>query len=479
MSSQKHIEHAAIWSAIDVSIRFGLKFVVLIILARLLAPEDFGLVAMLLIFISIGTVLIESGFSQGLIQRANTTHIDESSIFFFTIVMGGAVATALFLSSFQISEFFEQPVLESMVCWFAFNIFINSFGVIHITLLTKELDFKTLTKVNITATLVSSLIAVVMAFQGWGVWSLVVQVISSTVLTVIMLWLLHSWRPLWVFSVASIKSYFKFGGFLLFTALLYSLYVNLYAVLIGKQYSAEAVGFFAQAKRLQQLPVDLMSNIVGRVAFPVFSKIHNDKDKLARGMRKALVLVMFINAPLMLGILMLAEPLIRILFGEKWLVSAPILEVLALVGLLWPMHELNVKVLVAQGHSAINAKIQLIKVTVGILLLFLAVPYGILAVAYSQLIASVFGYFVNAYYTKKFIGYGGWKQIRDVLPYVIASFFMMFGVFIVSWSLDVSYQLEFILSIIVGATTYLVACKFLKLEALEYVMQLKIKGITK
>lgn len=451
-------------------VRHGFNFLILIALARILSPTDFGLVAMLALFVAVAGLLIDSGFGQALIQRQQATRVDESTVFFFTLLMGALIALFLCVLASWIAVFFGQPILERMTYWMALNLFLNAFGTIHTTLLTKELDFKTLTKAGGAATVVSGGVAVFMATQGWGVWSLVGQVLASTVTTVLLLWLLHPWRPLWAFSIASLRSFFKFGGFLLWTGMLNTLYINLYALLIGKMHSVQEVGFYSQAQRMQQLPVAVMTNVVGRVAFPVFAAVSEDKSKLARGMSRALVSVMFLNIPLMMGLMVLAEPLVVTLLGEKWLLSVPVMQVLTVVGLMWPLHSLNINVLKAQGHSALNARIQLIKLTIALAILIATSPYGILAIAGGQVIASLFAFFINAHYSKVLLNYGGLAQLRDIAPYLGAGLVMALVLELVIRALDLPIFVELLLAVSAGILVYLAVCYVAKLEALNYLL---------
>ncbi|RMG97586.1 MAG: lipopolysaccharide biosynthesis protein, partial [Chloroflexi bacterium] len=303
MVDSRRIGKAVFWNALDLLTRSGLKLVVLVVLARWLRPADFGLFAMLAIFVAIAQLLIESGFSQALIQRQDSTHADESSIFFFNLMMGAVVAVLLCLASPGVAAFYAQPLLEPMTCWMALNLFINTFGGIHTALLQKELDFETLTKVGFFATLVSSGVALGMAASGWGVWSLVGQVLANTIVSVILLWLLHAWRPTWMFSFATLRSYFRFGGWLLWTSLLYVIYTNLYAMMIGKLHAVQDVGYYTQARRLQQIPINIVTSMAGRVSFPVYASVAADKQKLARGLSKATRAVVFVTLPLMLAIM--------------------------------------------------------------------------------------------------------------------------------------------------------------------------------
>lgn len=467
MTIRDRIGHAVSWSAIDLIVRNGLSFLVLIVLARILTPSDFGLMAMLVLFVAVGNLLVDSGFGQAIIQRQKSSLADESTIFYFTLTMGALIAIIMCLAAPHIARFYSHPVLENMTYWMALNLFLNAFGTIHTTLLTKELNFKTISLAGVVATVVSGGVAIIMAMHGWGVWSLVGQILASTIVLVSMLWLLHSWRPMWVFSFESLRSYFRFGGFVLWTGILSTIHTNLYALIVGKLHSVQDVGFFSQARRLQLLPVNIMTTVVARVAFPVFSGISDDKARLARGIRKALISVMFINVPLMLGILVLAEDLVMVLFGMKWLPSVPVLQVLAIAGLMFPFNALNIDVLKAQGHSALNARIQLIRLTIGISLLIVTSPFGIVAIAYGQVMASFLALLINTYYTKKLLDYGALTQMRDIMPYVAASAPMILVILVVLRYANLANLTELIVATLAGIMIYLAVCKMAGLEAVD------------
>lgn len=472
MADYRRIGKAVSWNALDLLTQTGLNFIVLVLLARWLQPADFGLVAMLTIFIAMAQLLIESGFSQALIQRQQATHTDESTIFFFTLMMGAMIALLLCAAAPAIAKFYDQPLLRSMTCWMALNLFLNTFGVIHTTLLQKKLDFKTLTKVGVLATLVSSGVALGMAASGWGVWSLVGRVLVHTIGSVILLWLLHAWRPIWSFSLATLRSYFRFGGWLLWTGLLNTIYTNLYTLLIGKMHSVQDVGYYTQARRLQQIPIHIVTSMADRVTFPIYASIADEKQKIVRGLSKATTAVVFITMPLMLAIIVLAEPIILLLLGEKWAMAAPVLQALAIAGVMAPLNALNLNVLKAQGHSALNARIQIVRISIAIGLLLAASPFGILAIAYGQALASLLAFFVNAHYTRVFLNYGARSQLREIFPYLAAALTMATSMWLAMEVVTLPQVYEMSLACVVGAGIYLLIAKLARFAALTNIMQL-------
>lgn len=453
------------WSALDVFMRQGVQFVVSIVLARILAPEDFGVIAMLAMFIGVAGVFIDSGFSSALIQRQNVTHTDESTVFFFNLGMGAVTALLLCAAAPWIAAFFKQPVLQYLTYAMAFNLFVNAFGSIHGTLLNKELNFKTTAKVGVVSSVVAGVLAIYMASRGYGVWSLAWHAVASGIVTVLLLWLWHPWRPLWVFSFESLRSLFRFGGYLSAMNLVGVLHTNLYSVLIGKFYSVHDVGIYDRAQKTQLMSGNLIMSIINRVAFPVFSATAQDNERLARGFRKAQRLVMFVNIPLMLGIIILADPIVRMLFGEQWLACVPILRILGAAGIILPMQIFNVNILMAQGRTDLLFNIMLLKRSVAIGLTIAASFHGVFAIAWAQVLASIFSLWVNAHYSKVFLSYGVVKQLRDLLPYLVAVTPAILGVYAFLIFTELPHYLELILASGIGFALYLLASQILRVDA--------------
>ncbi len=448
--------------------RQGLQFLISIILARILSPNDFGVVAMLALFVGVASIFIDSGFSAALIQRQNTTHTDESTVFFFNIGMGFLAALLLSIAAFWIAAFFNEPTLQYLTYAMSFNLFVNSFGSIHNTMLIKEMNFKTIAKAGIVSSSTAGMLAIFLAFRGYGVWSLAVQSITTSIISVLLLWYWHSWRPKWTFSLISLRSFFRFGGYEMAATLIDVFSNNLYLILIGKIYSPSDVGYYDRAQRTQQLPITLMMNITNRVFFSVFSTLSNDKPKLIKGLRKAQAVAMFVNIPLMVGVILLAEPLILTLFGPQWLPCVPVLQVLGIGGFLWPLHVLNLNILKAQGYSDLFFRITILKKVVSISLTIAASYYGVIAIAWAQVATSIIAYFVNTYYTKVFLSYSGLKQLGDlaanfisVLPMAISLYFLT------NLMQEASYCVKLISASVLGGLIYLVTCRLLCSEIIN------------
>ncbi len=488
---------AFLWSGADVFLRQGLKFLVGIMLARLLTPEDFGVIAMLYVFIGVADVFIDSGFSSSLIQRQDITDTDQYTVFLFNLGMGAIAAITLCGAAPWIALFFKSSILENLSYVMAMNLFIGALGSIHSTLLTKELNFRTITKVGGMATLFSGMLAVIMAWRGFGVWSLAWQTVASSVITVVLLWYWHPWRPRWEFKLYSLSRLFRFGGFMMISGLLEALYTQLYALLIGKLYTARELGFYTRATNTQQFPVSILTSVLNRVAFPVFSVAATDPVKLAKGLRKLLMLIMFFNIPAMLGLAAVAEPFVVMLFGTKWLPSVPFLQVFCLAGVLVPLSYINLNVLMAQGRSDLFFRLEVIKKIICVFFLVLASLHSIMAIAWIQPLIGLIVFFINAYYSGVLLGYGPWCQLRDIMPFGLVAMIMAIIVDLTSqllhwtsvfsllpiaeWVELLQYRLpvfEFINQLqqwspasqfaslsVLGATFYFVTCSLLRLAA--------------
>lgn len=469
---QKRTQIAVFWSSIDVLLRQGFQLLVLVFLARMLTPEDFGAIAMLNLFVGLAAIFIDCGFSSALIQKRTTTAAEETSVFYFNIAMGIITALLLCLLAPWIATYFDQPVLLYLSYALAFNLLVNSLGSIHITLLNKDLNFKTIAKVSGVSVFISGALAVILASNGYGVWSLVAQTVSQSMVTVFLLWLWHPWRPIKRFSFVTLHTYFRFGGYLFINDIIGALHANIYAVLISKYFTVYDAGLYDRAQRTQLLPVNLLMTIINRVAYPVFSAVANDKDRLARGLRKTQCLAMFVSVPFMTTIILLAEPLTVVLFGPQWLPCVPILQVLALDGMIWPLHLLNLNALKAQGRSDLFFCITLIKKSLAIGLIFAACHHGIMAMAWAQVIASFLGFAINAHYTRVFLNYGAINQVRDLLPYLIGMVPAGFGMWLIINSYQFPPLLGLILSLVTGSLLYLLSSRALRINALSEVMDI-------
>jgi teichuronic acid exporter len=428
-SLRKRSIKALIWTGSELLMRQGLQLGIAVFLARLLSPEEFGTVALLALFIGIGNVFVESGFSSALVQKQDITHTDESTVFWFNLGMGVSVAVLLWLVAPLIADFYQQPVLTPLMWVMALSVFVSAIGGIQHTLLTKNLNFKAPMQASVTASLLSGIVVCVLAYYGYGVWALAWQTLINSAVTSSLLWLLSCWRPSLTFSIQSIKKMFGFGSYLMLASLMDVAYNRFYSLLIGKVYSIHDLGIYNRADNTKQIPVDLLSMLMYRVAFPIFSAAASDCKRLKRGMVIALRGIMFLNVPVMLGLMVTADKLVLVLFGEQWTPAVPLLQVLCLAGVFWPLHVINLSVLKALGHSHLFFRLEVIKKILGTLFILGGLYYGLMGLAWSQVVFGVVTFGINAFYTRKYLGYGVWRQMLDFLPATIISIIMAVAVF--------------------------------------------------
>jgi len=461
---------ATVWSGADIFLRQGLQFAVTIALVRLLGPSEFGTIALLALFTGIATVFVDGGFSAALIQNQNVSHVDESTVFWFNLAIGVAVAAIFWIIAPAIATFYSKPILTPLMELMALNVTLSALGAIHRTLLTKQLNFRLQMEVGVIAVIASGGTAIFMAWRGYGVWALATQIVVMTGISTGLLWAWHHWRPLLAWSGDSARK--LFGGYHLGSSLLDVVYTRLYTLMIGKFYSARELGFYNNADTTAQLPGNFLTGILTRVALPMFSVAADDRVMLRRGLQLSVRGMMLLNVPMMLGMAALADPLVRTLFGAQWLTTVPILRVLCLAGVLLPVHIINLNVLMAQGHSGLMFRLEVTKKVLGVALICAGTFFGVMGIAWSQAIFSLLTFFINAHYSKQFLDYGAVAQSRDFLPVIGVAAVMAIMIYRISiyWP-EVSLR-ELMALVLIGAVFFLTSVWVLRLTVLHDVIAL-------
>ncbi len=425
--------NALIWRGMQVFGQQGIRIVIQIILARLLLPEQFGLIAMLTIFIMLSENIINSGFGQALVQKKNATHTDECSIFYFNILVSVVATGLLWLFAPWISAFYNQPLLIPLTRVLSLNLIINAFSQIQRIILIKKIDFKSQLKVGISASLFSGIVGAVMAYKGFGVWALVGQQVSISLSQTMIYWLVSDWRPSLILSFSSLRSMFTFGSKVLFSGLLNTISNNIYLIVIGRLFSPAVLGFYSRAKGLQSLPVNNITSIVRSVTFPVFASIQDDRSRVKVGAQKSLTSLIMIITPCMFGLAIVAKPLVSLVLTEKWLPCVPFLRLLCILGILFPLHVINLNVLMALGRSDLFFRLEVLKKILVIIAIAVTYRWGIQAMIYGQIGISILSYYLNSYYSGKLINYPIKEQVFDCAPHVVIGVLMGVGVYYVQW----------------------------------------------
>ncbi len=405
---------AMLWSSIGKFGTMGISFVSNMVLARLLLPQDFGLIGMLQIFIAVSEVFIVGGFGQALIQKKNPTHIDYTTVFYWNLFASIIIYCILYFSGPAIARFYEMPQLCKVLRIQSLTLIISAFSVVQSNQLVKQLRFMTLSIRILAAGLVGTIVAVIMALQGHGVWSLVASALVSNIVSVSLLWGQSKWRPTFEFSWGSFKELFAFGGLMAVSSLVDRLYSELQGLIIGKRYSAADLGYYTQAHKLEQVPIQAISQVVSQVSFPVFSFLQEDKVKLLAGVRKNLSAVSYLNFAVSILLIVVGAPLIRIVYGPNWDPAIPYFQILCFAGMMYTTSSLNNQVIKALGQSNLYLYANLAKRFIGIVLIFIGAAFGIWGLLISVAINSYLFYFISASINKRLLGYGIAQQLKDI-----------------------------------------------------------------
>jgi O-antigen/teichoic acid export membrane protein len=416
MSLKQKTISGMMWSFIDNMASQGSNFIIGIVLARLLVPRDFGLIGMITIFIAVSQSFIDSGFSQALIRKKNCSQADYSTVFYFNLIVGIFFYLLMFFTAGSISAFFKEPQLKLIVQVLGINLIINALTIIQLTQLTRRIDFKLQTRISILASIGSGAISIVMALKGFGVWSLVAKSIGQYALKSFFLWFWNGWKPSWLFDKKSFKEMFAFGSKLLVSGLIDTTFKNIYYLVIGKYFSAVELGYYTRADQFQGLPSQNLTGVIQRVSYPVLASIRDEGDKLKSAYRKLIKSSMLISFVLMLGLAATARPLVLTLIGKKWLPCVIYLQLLCFVGMLYPLHALNLNMLTVQGRSDLFLRLEIIKKMIFIPMIVVGVIWGIKMMILGMLLSSIFAYFLNSYWSGKMIGYSSVKQLQDIMP---------------------------------------------------------------
>ena len=452
------------WSALEITARYGMQFVVTVVLARLLNPTDFGLMAMLLVFTTFAALLAEGGLGSALVQKRDTTDDDETSVFLVNLGIGSMLAALLWLSAPAIARFYAHPVLVPLLHVLLWVLPLGALAAVPNAVLSQRLDFRTRTVSELIASLCSAILALWLALRGHGVWSLAWQAVVGAGLRALLLWLLSSWRPRGRFDVRAFAGLFRFSGYLLLANTLNLVSVRLQSLLIGRLFDARTLGLYTLAQDTQQAPAQFMTSLLNRVGLPMFSTVATQPEKLAGALRLSLRLSMFVFAPCMVGIAVVAAPMILMLYGPKWTPAAPLLSILALSALFWPLHVLNLAAISALGRSGLVLKLEIAKALTAIPLTLIAAYFGVIAVAWSVLLSSLLCVAINTWHSHKLLGYGMGAQVRESLPILL----LTLPAAIVAWlvlSSNTVTATHLTIAVLAAAATYVAGAALFKPQA--------------
>lgn len=466
------------WSAIDNVTQYAVSFVVSIVLARLLSPEDYGLLGIITIFTTICTALINGGFSSALIRKKDASEDDYNTAFIVNLSMSLLLYAVIFFCAPLIARFFEREELVLLTRVSSLGMVVGALALVQQTRLTKRIDFKTQTKITLVASITSGVIGIVMAALGCGVWALVAQSLSSQVLKTILLWFFNKWNPQLHFSVQSFKELFGFGWKLMLSGLLDTLWKELYQVVVAKFYSPATLGQYTRAKHFSRVFSHNLTTVIQRVTYPVLSEIQDNKTRMIAAYRRIIKTTMFITAVSMFFLGAISEPLLYCLIGPKWHEAATYLPFICIIGSLYPLHAINLNMLQVQGRSDLFLGLEIVKKIIGLGPLFVGAFVGIIPMLCVSMITGVIAFFLNSYFSGKLLGYSSWMQIKDIAPDYGIAVLVALSVWFLKY-LPISNWFILPIQLVVGVTVFFVLCKATKMKEYEEVKGMVMPVINK
>ena len=445
---------ASIWRFAEVGGRQLISLVVTTLLARFIVPEQYGMVAMVLVFNAIAEVFIDAGFSTALIRDSKRTSLDCSTIFWFNIAISVLFCVTLQLCAPLIARFYKMPELTTVTRIVSLTLIIIGLGSVQRTLLSAEMNFKRITNANIIGLSISGIIAIVMAYKGFQVWALVTQLLLTNAISTSIIWFKSSWHPSLEFSKESFHRYFTFGSRLLASALLNTIYKNCYTLVIGKVFSSATLAFYNRAYNFGNTASGVPTSIVESVTFPALCKLQEDNDRLRNGYRRIFRLTTFVVFPLCLGLGAVAYPFICVLLTERWLFAAKLMQILVFSQMWYPLHSINLNLLKVSGNGNLFFRLEIWKKCLGVAVLCISVPFGITAMCIGSIATSLICLIINTYYTGKILNLGFWRQMYDILPCLLLSL-SMFGITLPVTRILGNGVLSLVLGIVTGAIIYI------------------------
>jgi len=440
------------WTFSDLILNQGIQFVIQIFLARLLLPEEFGLIGMMTVFIAISNSIIDSGFTNALIREPDATDEDYSTVFYFNLAMSIVMYILLYIASPFIGKFYNEPTLITILRILSLTLIINSFGLIQRTILVKKIDFKTQTVINIVSSIVSGSIAIWLAYTGVGVWSLVLRTILMQLIQAVLLCCFNRWVPKLVFKVESFKRLFGFGWKVLLSGLIDTLYQNIYYLVIGKCFSAKELGYYTNAQKLRDMASSSITASVQKVSYPVLSNMQSEGYKLKEGYKKIIKNAVFITFPVMIGLAVIASPF----------------------GMLYPLHAINLNILQVKGRSDLYLRLEIVKKVISIvsIALVLVFGFGIKGLLWVAIINSYISFFINSYFSAEIISYSTIEQIKDIIPTFIGAIIMAVITYFIGVIIPVGNIIKILVQTIVGAIVYISISTVTSKEELNTIYEL-------
>lgn len=422
MSLKRKVLSGVKWNFIDTFFLSGLSFIGLVLIARWIGPEEFGLIGILSIFIAIGNSLIDGGLASSLIRTQDVDNNDFSTVFFINIIVSLFIYTLVYLASPIISNFFDKIIIVELLRIYCLSFIISAFSSVQLAILNRSMSFQHVAMVNLPGTIIGFCIGVYMGYSGYGVWSFVCMSMSTQIFSTILLWLTSDWRPTAILSKKKLKIHLEFGYKLLISNLLDRVFKNLNNIIIGKFFSILTLGLFERAKKFSDYPSSTLTSIISKVSYPLLVSLRDDHEKIASVYRKLLRGTFFVSASLLLGLAAIAEPMFNLVLGQAWIGAYPFFQILCLSAIFYPIHSFSLNLLKVFGKSDLFLRLEIVKILYSIICLLIGLQFGIFGLVWSLVIVSVIGLFINSTYTSELLKYKGIWQFLDIIQvFLLAS----------------------------------------------------------
>ncbi|MBD1420789.1 lipopolysaccharide biosynthesis protein [Sphingobacterium chuzhouense] len=472
MSTRKKAVSGIIWTFSESLINKGFGFVTAVVLGNILSINDFGLIAMISLFVQVGNTIVESGFGNSLIRTKDADDGDYSSVFWMNLGLGVIMYLLLYVASPWIASYFDQPILSSLIRWYCLAFIISAFSTVQLSILSSQLQFRSITLISIPSAILGPLIAILMAYFGFGVWSLVALYLVSQIVQSLGLWYVSKWRPSFIFKKEKAKTHFFFGYKLLLSALLDTAFKNIYNFIIGKRYTVDALGYFDRGRAVNEYPTSILTNIVSKVTYPLLSNIQDNKTETSNAYKQIIRTSLFINAPMMLALAAMAPLIFELFWKEKWLPAVPYFQIVCLASMLYPIHSVNLNILKVYSRTNLFLRLEIIKKILMALCIAIAWNFGILGLAWSIVASSFLALLVNTYYSKELIGYSTKQQLVEMLPTLLISGAMYLVMKQVISLLEGNVLiLQILISFIAGFIFYFGICWIIKSKQLLFIIK--------
>ena len=466
------------WSGIDNIAHFGVSFVVSIVLARLLSPEDYGLIGITAIFTVICNAIIGGGFSAALIRKKDATDDDYNTAFIVNLGVSLLLYAVIFICAPLIAAFFERQELVALTRVLSLGMIIGALAIVQQTRLTKRIDFKAQTKITIIASVVSGIIGILMALLGFGVWALVAQQLASQTMRTVLLWFVNRWMPRMQFSSVSFHELFGFGWKLMLSGIIAAVWRELYQVVVGKFYSPATLGQYTRAKNFSQLLSSNLTSIIQRVTYPVLSTVQDDKERMVSAYRRIIKVTMFVTAISLFFLGGISEPLLYCLIGPKWHEASVYLPFICMSSSLYPLHAINLNMLQVLGRSDLFLGLEIVKKIVGLIPLSVCIFYGVLPMLYVNLFIACINYMLNSYFSGKLLGYSSWMQFMDVAPSYGVAIITALSVYFLKY-IPLSYWIILPVQIVFGISVFFLICKTTNMPEYNEIKDIVISWVSK